>query len=98
MSKGLITGAETEEPIKALDVRVMPNPSNSSFNLSVKSNNKDGLVMLQVVDMFGRVKEIRYLLPGENLNIGKEYAPGTYILRVMQGNETKQLKILKLPG
>ncbi len=86
------------ESLIGLEVRAIPNPSNSSFTLKINSNNIKDQVNIQVVDMFGRVIENRNSISGEIITIGKDYNPGTYILRFIQGNEHKEIKVIKLPG
>jgi len=83
------------EKIK-LDVKVMPNPSKTYFNLYVKSNS-DIPVTLQVFDLFGRIKEDRKFYPDATIRLGDNYRPGIYFVKLTQGNADKYITLLKLP-
>ena len=51
-----------------LEIKVMPNPSASQFNLTVESNNKTGQIDMKVMDVQGKLIEARSnLLPGQTL-------------------------------
>jgi len=79
-----------------LDVKVMPNPSKTYFNLYVKSNS-DIPVTLQVFDLFGRIKEERKFYPDATIRLGDNYRPGIYFVKLTQGNIDKYITLLKLP-
>jgi hypothetical protein len=50
-----------------------------------------------IVDMYGRVIEKRILSNAQTIYMGEKYRPGTYIVRIIQGDQSKQLKLIKLP-
>ena len=53
--------------------------------------------MLQVTDISGRVVEIRdNIIPGTSVRIGESYKAGAYFVRVLQGTNHKELKLIKL--
>lgn len=79
-----------------LDIKVMPNPSKTYFNIYIKSNS-DKLVTLQAFDLFGRVKETQKFYPDATIRLGDNYRPGIYFVRIIQGNVDKYLPLLKLP-
>ena len=55
------------------------------------------MVNLRVVDVLGRVIEVRNnIFAGQYLQIGNNYRPGVYFVEVTQGNTKKQLKLIKL--
>ena len=45
----------------------------------------------------GRVVETRnQLMPGQFIKLGEKYRAGVYYVRMRQGNEEKELKLIKL--
>jgi hypothetical protein len=54
-------------------------------------------VKLIITDMLGRVIETRTTNAGQVITIGEKYRSGTYLVRIIQGEETRQLKLIKLP-
>lgn len=67
----------------------------SAFSLFVGSED-NGRVTLTVTDINGRPVERREnIQPNQNITIGGNYHPGIYLISIVQGNETKQLKVIK---
>ena len=81
-----------------LMARAMPNPSLSSFTITVSSDNKKERIMMQVVDIAGRIIETRNVNADQSIQLGERYKEGIYIVRILQGKQAKQLKLVKLPG
>ena len=53
--------------------------------------------MMQVVDENGRVIEQRNNIKAESvLNVGTLYRPGIYYIRILQGKEKRELKLIIL--
>ena len=77
------------------DIIGYPNPSINNFSLTVLSNVKEKITM-QVVDMYGRVIETRNLSANSITKFGDQYRPGTYFVRIVQGKEHKELKLIKI--
>lgn len=76
--------------------KVFPNPSAKYFTLTVQGANT-GAMQIRVVDMHGHLIEQRdNVLPGEIINFGNAYKPGTYTLEIIQGSIKKQQKIIKI--
>lgn len=101
---GTVTSAEKnilpemrETEHAGFDASVLPNPSQGYFTLQVTTTNLQDPVRVQVVDMLGRLVEERGCKAGDVLTIGHQYRPGTYIVRFLQGQNKKLLKVLKLP-
>ena len=91
--------APTIETTKAtaLEVKVLPNPSSYQFTLKVESDKINEMMNLRVMDVLGKVIEIRTnVFAGQTLQIGNNYKPGVYFVEVTQGNNKKQLKLIKL--
>ena len=81
-----VTGYETTARIQ-LQANVAPNPSASSFVLSIKSDDKETPVQLRVVDIMGR--EVQKFIVASNtlISIGESLKTGVYLLMVRQGNQ-----------
>lgn len=91
-------GEEAEEPTvetEALSVRVMPNPSNSYFNLAIRSSSSVP-VSIRVVDVFGQVSEKYEKISAGNVKIGGSLKPGIYFAEVIQGDQKKLVKIIRI--
>ncbi len=87
----------SEVAIESLQIKATPNPSNTNFRISIYSNNLKESVKLLVTDMLGRVIETRTTNAGQIITIGDKYRSGTYMVRIIQGKESRQLKLIKLP-
>lgn len=87
--------ASIEKNPKGLDLIVFPNPSASNFIINVNAKTNDRITM-QVIDMYGRVIETRNVSANSNIRFGDRYRPGTYFVRIMQGKNHKEIKLIKL--
>ena len=79
-----------------IDVKVMPNPTQSYFNLQFTGMDKLTPVQLRITDMKGKIMEIRRAIPGQMISIGAAYMKGIYIAEFIQGKERKTVKLFKL--
>lgn len=80
-----------------LSVVTAPNPSSSSFTLSVKSTNSTDNITMTVSDLSGQVILKRdNVLPGETFTVGSTFEKGTYYASFKQGKSTSQVQLLKL--
>jgi len=91
---------QTEEPTNAetqngLDVIAYPNPSTNNFSIKVQANSKEK-IMMQVMDTYGRIIESRNINANSITRFGDGYRPDTYFVRIIQGKEHKELKLIKL--
>ena len=84
------------EVSNSFDVIASPNPSASNFTINVSSNHKTEKITMQVVDMYGRVIETKNVNADSPIRFGDRYNPGTYFLRILQGKEHKEIKLIKL--
>jgi hypothetical protein len=91
-----MTRAQQTPELADLQVKALPNPSNTNFTVTVKGNGQAGGVKMIVVDIDGRIIEQRTLLNEQTFTIGDRYFPGIYILRFMQGEQSQQLKLIKM--
>jgi len=81
-----------------LQVRAIPNPTHTNFKVIVESDNLHEIINAQVIDMYGRVIEIKNITAGETIQLGDQYRPGTYMLRFTQGGQNRLLKVIKMPN
>jgi hypothetical protein len=73
----------------------MPNPTRNYFNLNIQSNSNQGATVL-VTDMLGRVVESRNNVSANGtIQLGYEYRPGTYFIKIIQGEEQTTAKLIK---
>jgi hypothetical protein len=64
----------------------------------LQSSDKVQKIQLRVTDITGRLIQVfNNLAAGQVMEIGSTYRPGIYILQMIQGNQHKQLKLLKIP-
>jgi uncharacterized delta-60 repeat protein len=80
-----------------LTITPAPNPTNSSFNIHLSSSNQLSSVTLQLINNQGAVLQtIPDLYSGQTVNIGASLHPGIYYLKIINGNSTKTIKLMKL--
>ena len=78
-------------------VTAFPNPSASYFRLSTETDNTNEKIGVSVFDLQGRIIEQRHkLYAKELLQIGSNYLPGVYLIKITQGNRSKTLKLVKM--
>ena len=94
------TPVESESKSKDVDeltATVYPNPASTYFNIIVNSNDAKEKIVLQVLDQYGRVLEVRNNVSvGSTVRLGDLYRSGLYYVRVIQGKQHKELKLIKL--
>ena len=78
-----------------LDVIAFPNPSTNNFSITVKGNSIEKILM-QVIDAYGRLIEARNVSANSMIRFGDRYNSGTYFIRVLQGKQHKEIKLIKL--
>jgi len=84
------------DPEMSTLVRVYPNPSTSYFTLNIETGNDKDKISVRLIDVAGRVMEARNNLSGSQVvRVGNNLTAGLYIAEIRQGNETKQIKLLK---
>ena len=79
----------------AMEINAYPNPSTNIFTINVNAKTNEGITM-QVVDMYGRVIETRNVNANSPIRFGDRYNSGTYFVRILQGKEHKEIKLIKL--
>ncbi|MES1215637.1 MAG: T9SS type A sorting domain-containing protein [Bacteroidota bacterium] len=88
---------EVIEAVKELEVRATPNPANNNFNVYVRSNNLKDRIIMQVMDMYGRLIETRNVNTHSTIRFGDLYRSGIYFIRIIQGKEHREIKLIKQP-
>ncbi|WP_207492024.1 SdrD B-like domain-containing protein [Aridibaculum aurantiacum] len=78
-----------------LAVKVLNNPTRTAFQLQVLTI-APGAASLRVIDMAGRKIQELNVVPNKIISIGNAYKKGTYFVEVVQGEERKVLKLIKL--
>ncbi len=78
-----------------LDAKPMPNPTNNYFTLYVTGNNEEK-ISVAVFDLYGRMMETHVTDNGSYIRFGENYKAGTYFVKVMQGELSKQVKLIKI--
>ena len=78
------------------EVVTAPNPSNSYFNLTVKSSNTNEPVLVRVMDELGRmIEQKENVMPGSTIRFGEKYIQGMYFIMVVQDKNRKTIKLVK---
>jgi hypothetical protein len=78
------------------DAIAWPNPSTDDFNIEVTTAGEAN-VGIKVFDMMGRLLESRQakVTGMETIKVGSQYPSGVYNVIVSQGEETKNLRVVK---
>lgn len=86
-----------EKEATELTVTASPNPSASSFRLQIESPDKQTPASIRVIDAMGKPAQVfSKVAIGGTLQFGNTYKSGIYLVEVLQGNERKVLKLIKL--
>jgi hypothetical protein len=79
-----------------LEVVVMPNPGSTVFDMAIRSVNENP-VSVRIFDIFGRVVEEHEKITSNTvLRLGQKWKSGTYFAEVVQGDQRKIVKIIKV--
>jgi hypothetical protein len=92
----LNTNTSVRENIDGLQVRLTPNPTSTHFTAIIRSN-ADVPVTVRIIDVVGRVVERHDKLPGNTmLQLGSQLKGGTYFAEIIQGDQKKVVKLVKI--
>jgi len=87
---------ESKVAIAGFKVLASPNPTSHSFTLKVESDNTRGRINLNVMDITGRIIEVKTgLSANQVVQFGSKYRPGVYLVQVMQGSRRLVMKLVK---
>ncbi len=82
-------------PSAALETIVYPNPFATEFSVTIESDS-DEPVALRILDLAGKlVGEVTDAVPHTTVKLGSNLNDGFYVLRVQQGAEVQNIKIIK---
>jgi hypothetical protein len=88
----------TPAPTLLFDIKASPNPTTSYFNVKLESDNISQPISLNVVDISGKVIEMRKnLVAGQTFQLGAAYRPGMYFVELLQGDRRRIVKLVKQP-
>lgn len=82
------------EQFTTFQAKVYPNPSRDAFNIEVLSDNTE-VIEIVLMDLLGRKLNENQLYHKQKLQIGKDLIPGTYLIRIVQGSESKVFRVVK---
>ncbi len=79
----------------SLSISLSPNPSNSYFTLRVKATNQEA-IQIRVIDVNGKRLFTAKRMAEQAFKFGESFAPGVYMIEVMQGDDVKIVKGVKV--
>jgi uncharacterized delta-60 repeat protein len=80
-----------------LKISVSPNPSWIVFTIKINGGDTKHPIILRTYDLAGRIIEVRSdVRPGQSVQLGHRYRPGSYIIEATQGNQHVRTKVIKL--
>ena len=88
-----LSNTETEL-ITKMEMQAYPNPTNNYFNLKLKTDGKED-VMIRIISVTGKVMQELKGAPYQIFRVGIGLLPGIYIAEMRQGNEMVMLKLVK---
>ncbi|HEX4958560.1 MAG TPA: HYR domain-containing protein [Lacibacter sp.] len=96
-SSQTFTAPILELPItNRFDVKVFGNPSTTKFTLKVESSNLNEKITLKIVDVSGRIVEVKQnVYAGQLVEFGTDYKVGSYFVEAVQGDQRKIIKLIK---
>ncbi|MDB9961786.1 T9SS type A sorting domain-containing protein, partial [Oceanihabitans sp.] len=77
------------------DVVAWPNPSNTVFNLRLRTFDFSNGAEVNVFDMSGKLVHSGTFQPKQQYSFGPELEGGVYIVKVKQGKDLKVLRLIK---
>jgi hypothetical protein len=81
---------------ESFKVSVLLNPSRTSFTLAIESNNELP-VSIRILDVQGREINRSGNIPANSLiKLGDKLHTGFYLAEIVQGNEKKIVKLVKI--
>lgn len=95
-NKSALVQDPKSEIILDFNINAYPNPSMNEFNVQINSTDETTPVSIKVMSIDGRVLEQRIINDSSNLQLGRNWNPGLYLLEVLQGNSRKTVKLVKM--
>ncbi len=98
ITQSTIAGKETVTSEEQLKVTVSPNPTTTYFTLKIESKYETPVTM-RVMDSRGRVVDAKSQIGSNStIQIGHNYASGTYYAEMIQGTQRKLVQLIKVRG
>ena len=88
-------GVDTRNQNKAFNINTFPNPFTNEFTLKVEGGNSEKLEIL-VMDAAGRTVYQSIGTTDNKYKLGNNFVRGLYIIKVIQGNAVRTLKLIKI--
>jgi hypothetical protein len=85
---------EESAAIGKFEMKAMPNPTTAHFQLMF-SGNEDQPTTIRIIDITGRLIELRNNVYGNTIRFGDHYKPGIYLVEASRGTEKVILKAIK---
>ena len=76
-------------------VKTWPNPTNSSFNLKITTENKMDKVDIYVFDITNKLVHADKFYVSQQYQFGNRLQSGIYFVKLSQGNSTKTIRVIK---
>jgi hypothetical protein len=80
---------------KEFIVKVIPNPTNQEFSITIQTSDEIEKIVLKVIDAAGRIVEVRNITANQTNIFGQNYRPGIYFSEVIQGKVRRTIKLIK---
>jgi hypothetical protein len=80
---------------EAFDVKAWPNPSNTTFNVQLVSQNVEDNATIYVFDMNNKLVHTTEFGAEDKYNFGSDLEGGVYIVKVVQGKNIKHVRLVK---
>ena len=79
-----------------LNAITFPNPSTGYFYINITGNGSGKKIRMQVIDLYGRLVNSQEVNAGQQIKIGETFRAGIYYVRIIQGQDRKEMKLVKL--
>lgn len=94
-SRAITRNPGDKEVNEGLAINVMPNPSAGNFSIVLTAKG-DAPVTFKIVDVSGRVIDRKTFTASQIITVGDNYGAGLYIAELVQGNERRIVKLVKI--
>jgi hypothetical protein len=95
LKSSIIPGELITSSDDSFSIIIYPNPFTSEFRVSVESESTEP-VSLKVYDLAGKVHlEFEEIVPEKEIITGNDLKAGMYIMKIQQGNQVQNVRIIK---
>jgi len=89
-----ISDAIISESLQKFDLKILPNPTTTEFNIQLLSPSKE-LASIKIMDLQGRVIQKLKTKSFDKINVGNNFKPGVYLIEVKQGSQKMTYRAVK---